>query len=185
MLSHGYGGHNGAYAFIAEALARRGYVVASIEHLERPGDPPMAAGGDRLAERRRPVWRIGADSIAFVIRELRARGLARHAKALLIGHSNGGDMTMLFAAEHPEQVSAAVSLDNRRMPLPRTSNPRICSIRSSDQLPDPGVLPAAAEQARLAMVIRSVAVRHDDMWDGAAESQKREMLAVVEACLDG
>jgi dienelactone hydrolase len=182
IISHGYGGHNTAYTFIADALVRRGYVVASIEHLERPGDPPMANSGE-LAVLRRPVWRIGADSIGFVMGELRRRGLADRAPVVLIGHSNGGDMTMLFSAEHPGDVRAAFSLDNRRMPLPRTARPRICSARSSDYAADPGVLPTPAEREALAMVIADVPVNHNDMYDGASPQQQDAILNVLAACL--
>lgn len=183
VISHGYGGHNTAYSFLASALVQQGYVVASIEHLERPGDPPMANDGN-LAERRRPVWQIGADSIGFVIRELRREGLARNdVGVFVIGHSNGGDMTMLFASEHPETVRVALSLDNRRMPVPRTARPRICSMRSNDFTADPGVLPPPGEQKALAMVIATVPVKHNDMWDGASATQRQAMLALLSACL--
>ncbi len=186
VLSHGYGGANTAYGFIAEALVRRGYVVASIQHVERPGDPPMASAGPDLAERRRPVWQIGADTILFVIGQLREQGVAsRRSRVLLLGHSNGGDMTMLFAAEHPGLVSIALSLDNRRMPLPRVRRPHICSIRSSDQLADPGVLPGDAEAASLRMMIAPAPVKHNDLGDGATESQKQAVLTLLDACLDG
>ena len=183
IISHGYGGHDSAYSFLAAGLVARGYLVASIEHLDRPGDPPMANTGD-LAVLRRPVWQIGADSIGFVIDELARRGLSDRARgALLIGHSNGGDMTMLFATEHPEEVRIALTLDNRRMPLPRVRTPKICSLRSSDQSADPGVLPSPAEQAALGMAIIAVPVKHDDMWDGATSRQKAAMLKAIGRCL--
>lgn len=183
ILSHGYGGHNSDYAFLAADLANRGYLVASIEHLERAGDPPMANTGD-LARARRPVWQVGADSIGFVIAETTRRGLADPSKkALIIGHSNGGDMTMLFAAEHPEKVGVALSLDNRRMPLPRVRQPKICSVRSSDFPADPNVLPAQVEQQALGMVIVASPIKHGDMWDGATPAEKAFILRVVGNCI--
>ncbi len=185
VISHAYGGHNGAYAFLAADLVARGYLVASIEHLDRPGDPPMVNSGD-LAVLRRPVWQIGADSIGFVINEMARKGLSDPSRgALVIGHSNGGDMTMLFATEHPGQVRIALSFDNRRMPLPRVGKPKVCSLRSSDQRADPGVLPSPAEQAALDMTIIPVPVQHNDMWDGATAEQKAAMLKAVDSCLDG
>ena len=185
IISHGYGGHNGAYSFLAADLVARGYIVASIEHLERPGDPPMVNSGD-LAVLRRPVWQIGADSIGFVIGEMARKGLSDPSRGtLVIGHSNGGDMTMLFATEHPEQVRIALSFDNRRMPLPRVRKPKVCSLRSSDQVADPSVLPSPAEQAAFDMSITPVPVKHNDMWDGATAEQKAEMLKAVGNCLDG
>lgn len=185
VLSHGYGGHNADYSFLAGRLAARGFLVASIEHLELPGDPPMAKSGN-LAEARRPVWRIGADSIAFVIGRLQEQGLADRRRApIVIGHSNGGDMTMLLASERAELMSVAVSLDNRRMPLPRTRSPRVCSARSDSHEADPGVLPSPAEPQAFNMLIAKVPVAHDDMWDGGAAPAKEAIIDVVEACIDG
>ena len=183
IVSHGYGGEPGEYSFIAEALAARGYVVAAIDH-ELPGDPPIASDGN-LYERRMPNWRTGAQSIAFAISELRARRLADpRARVAVIGHSNGGDMAMLFASEHPDLVGAAISLDNRRFPLPRTSSPRICSIRSADQPADPGVLPGDEEARALGMQIgRVTGLIHNDMWDGATPEQRAAMLELILRCL--
>ena len=183
VISHGYGGHDKDYSFLATHLVQKGYLVASIQHLERAGDPPMVSTGD-IAAGRRPVWQVGADSIAFTIATLRKQGLVSGVPVLLVGHSNGGDMTMLFTEEHPQEVSAALSLDNRRMPLPRTSHPHICSVRSSNYDADPGVLPSLAEQQALRMVIVPVPVKHEDMWDGASPEQKTAILQVVDACLD-
>lgn len=184
IISHGYGGHNGAYSFLAADLVARGYLVASIEHVERPGDPAMVNNGN-LAVLRRPVWQVGADSIGFVISEMARKRLSDPSRGTLsIGHSNGGDMTMLFAKEHPEQVSVAISFDNRRMPLPRTKRPKVCSLRSSDQVADAGVLPSPAEQAALDMSIISVPVEYNDMWDGASAERKAAMLKAVGVCLD-
>ena len=181
ILSHGYGGQPTGYGFIANSLAERGYLVAAIDH-ELPGDAPIPSGGNAY-QVRMPNWRIGANSIGYVIAELRRRRLSSGAPAVLVGHSNGGDMAMLFAAEHPELVRAAISLDNRRHPLPRTARPRICSIRSSDQPADPGVLPSPAEQARFGIQISQATVIHNDMWDGATPEQKQAMLAAVLRCL--
>ena len=183
VLSHGYGGLNSAYTFLASDLVRRGYVVASIQHSELPGDPPLAKTGD-LAELRRPVWQIGADSIGFVIREMRDRGFASDSEVLLIGHSHGGDISMLFATQQPDDVRAIFTLDHRRMPVPRTASPRICSARSSDFDADAGVFPTASDQSALRMVITQVPVAHRDMWDGASDEQKNRMLAVLSDCLD-
>jgi dienelactone hydrolase len=182
LVSHGYGGTNKAYSFIAEALAERGYVVASVQH-ELEGDPPMPTTGEPAIVRR-PWWEQGAANLAFVIREMRARRLADGGPVLLVGHSNGGDSSMLFAARHKRLVSGVFTLDNRRMRMPRTSRPRICSVRSSDQPADPEVLPTAAEQRRHRMVIGTVpGLVHNDMWDGATPAQKRAMLGWLWRCL--
>lgn len=130
------------------------------------------------------MWQIGADSIGLVIREMRERGFASDSDVLLVGHSNGGDISMLFAAQRPDYVSAVFSLDHRRMPVPRTASPRICSARSNDFDADSGVFPTASERSALEMVITKVPVSHNDMWDGASDEQKTRMLEVLSDCLD-
>ncbi|HYI40411.1 MAG TPA: alpha/beta hydrolase [Allosphingosinicella sp.] len=182
LISHGYGGRNTDYAFLAEALAERGYVVASIQHA-LAGDPPMPTQGDPAIVRR-PFWEQGSANLLHVIRELRARKLADRRPVLLVGHSNGGDSSLLFAIRHGAMVRAVYTLDNRRMRMPRTARPRICSVRSSDQPADPGVLPTAAEQKRYRMVIGSVpGLIHNAMSDAATPAQKRSMLAWLWRCL--
>jgi predicted dienelactone hydrolase len=183
IISHGYGGRNTDYGFIASYLATHGYYVASIQH-EVAGDDPLPTTGNPY-DTRKPSWERGVQNILFVVRELKRRRPElddRHL--LLVGHSHGGDTTMLFAREHPELVDAVISLDNRRMPLPRGRRPRILSLRSSDQQADPGVLPSAAEQEAFGIaVVRLPATIHDEMWDGATDAQKREMLRHIDAFL--
>ncbi len=183
LLSHGYGAKGTDYSFIATHLATRGYYAVSIQH-EVPGDEPLPTTGSPY-QTRMPSWRRGVRNILFVIAELKkTRPDLDYARLLLIGHSQGGDTSMLFAREHPAMVEAVISLDNRRMPWPRASQPRLCSIRSSDQRADEGVLPTSEEQARFGMQIaRLPATRHDDMWDGATAPQQGEILRLIDGFL--
>lgn len=176
LLSHGYGAKNTDYAFLAEFLAARGYYVASIQH-EIPGDPPLPTTGSPY-QARMPSWRQGMQNILFVVDELkRTHPELDYGQLLLVGHSHGGDTSMLTAHDHPALARAVISLDNRRMPWPRAAQPRLFSVRSSDQQADEGVLPTPEEQARFGMQIVTLpATRHDDMWDGATAAQKAEML---------
>ena len=183
LISHGYGGRNTDYSFIAEALAERGYVVASVQH-EMMGDPPLPTEGDPAVVRR-PSWERGAANLLFAIGEMRRMGLADRRPVLLIGHSHGGDSSMLFATRHGELTATVFTLDNRRMKMPRTAHPRICSVRSSDQPADPGVLPTAAEQQRYRMVIGTVpGLVHNDMSDAATPAQKAAVLTWLRRCLE-
>lgn len=183
ILSHGYGAKSTDYGFIARDLATHGYYVVSIQH-EVPGDAPLPTTGSPY-ETRMPSWRRGVENILFVLGELKKTqpGLD-FDHVLLVGHSHGGDTSMLLAREHPTLVDTVISLDNRRMPWPRTARPRLFSIRSSDQRPDDGVIPTADEQARFGMQIVTLpATRHDDMWDGATAAQKAEILGHLERLL--
>jgi len=183
IISNGFGTKNSDYSFLAETLVRRGYVVASIQQ-DLPGDPRMSSEGN-LAVLRRPAWQIGADTIDFVIGRMAQLGLASaERRVVLVGHSNGGDISMLYATEHPERVSVVFTLDNRRMPMPRMSRPRVCSVRSSDYAADPGVLPTPLEQRRYGVRIASIAgLRHDDMSDIASKAQQAAMARLLVACL--
>ncbi|QDA58829.1 serine aminopeptidase domain-containing protein [Hymenobacter jejuensis] len=184
LLNHGYGGQNTAYSFIAQNLVAHGYVVASIQH-ELPTDAPMATTGN-LFEIRKPVWERGVQNMLFVLQEMQRRQPKLHYDQLLIvGHSNGGDMAMLFVQEHPELVQKLISLDNRRMPLPRTRKPQILTLRSSDQVADPGVLPSPAEQQTFGIqVVNLRYTQHNDMWDGATAAQKQEMNKIISSFLE-
>ena len=69
IISHGYGGKNTAYGFIARHLARRGFYVASIQH-EIPGDAPLPITGEPYVTRM-PSWQRGVQNILFVLDELK------------------------------------------------------------------------------------------------------------------
>lgn len=179
VISHGYGGKSTDYSFIALYLAARGHYVASIQQ-ELPSDPPLPSAG-RPYDDRMPSWQRGVQNILFLIAELKQRhpGFA-YDSLLLIGHSHGGDTSMLLAREHPDVARTVISLDSRRMPFPRTRRPRVLTLRSSDQRPDDGVLPSVEEQAALGMtVVQLPATVHNDMWDGATQQQQEEMLSHI------
>jgi dienelactone hydrolase len=184
VLSHGNASRNTYYSFIAEALAARGYLVASIQH-QLPNDPPIAQTGD-IYEQRMPAWLQGEASVDYVMREMEARGIANlSGGVVLIGHSHGGDITMLFARDFPERVRAAISLDNLRMPLPRTRSPQICSIRASDTNADPDVLPNEEDANYYGIrIVKIEGLKHGDMQDWAAPEFKQQILAAIFQCLD-
>ena len=179
ILSHGYNGRNTDYSFIAQTLVAYGYVVASIQH-ELPTDAPMPTVGN-VRTTRQPFWERGVQNILFVRQALGRKypGIELN-ELLLVGHSKGGDTAMLFAEEHPALVAQVISLDNCRMPFPRAARPRVLSLRSSDQVADPGVLPTPAEQAQFGTTIVPLKnTIHNDMWDGATQVQKQEMTAAI------
>lgn len=184
IISHGYGMKNTEYSFIAETLVAHGYFVASIQH-EIAGDEPMPTTG-KPSEVRRPFWERGVQNILFLMGELiKTRRDFDFKNLLLVGHSNGGDMTVLFAEKYPKLVKKIISLDNRRMPLPRAKKPQILSIRSSDQPADEGVLPADEEQKKFGIkIVKLENTIHNDMWDGATDEQKREINRIISDFLE-
>jgi predicted esterase len=181
IFNHGYGGNRGgankAYSYLTEYLASQGYFVASIQH-ELPTDEPLAMTG-KLQETRKPNWERGVQNILYVIKALKKSKPGLDYKQLaLIGHSNGGDMIMLLAQEYPALVDKVISLDNRRMPLPRVKHPKIYSLRSSDQNQpaDEGVLPTPDEQRKFGMKIITLSnLTHVEMSDDANEAQRKQI----------
>jgi dienelactone hydrolase len=183
LLNHGYGIANGRYAFLARNLVAHGYFVLSVQQV-LPTDAPLPSTGNPT-ETRRPAWERGVQSLRAVLAALpRAYPGLDRGHILLVGHSFGGDIVMLFAQEYPAEAAQVISLDNCRMPLPRQAQPRVLALRSSDQQPDPGVLPTPAEQAALGMRVVSLpATRHGDMCDNATKAQQQEMNHYINAFL--
>lgn len=176
VISHGYNenlpGTYLRFSALAEFLAVHGYAVVSIQH-ELPTDELLATKGD-LRVLRRPNWERGVANIHFVIDALKgSHPLWDLDQVALVGHSNGGDISMLFAEQYPDRVEVAISLDNRRMPLPRTKAPRIASLRAEDVAADPGVLPTAQEQERFGIrIIDMPGFKHVDFNDRANAEQR-------------
>ncbi len=179
ILSHCYNqnklGTNKYYSFLTENLASKGYFVISIQN-ELPTDELLPTSGD-LKVLRKPIWDRGCENIMFAINEFKKINPELDYKHLiLIGHSNGGDITMLFAQKYPNLVDKIISLDNRRVEFPKTSQPKIYSLRSSDQIADEGVLPKIEEQKKFKIkIVKLKNTIHNDMTDNATKKQKTVM----------
>jgi len=179
IFSHGYGenkgGDNLLYSYLTENLAANGYFVASIQH-ELPTDSLLATTGIPQITRR-SNWERGAENIRFVLNELKKTKPGLDYKNLiLIGHSNGGDMTALFAGKYPDLVDKIITMDNRRMALPVTDHPKIYSIRSSDFPADEGVLPNSEDQKKFKMqIVKLNNTKHNEMDNDANAAQRKEI----------
>jgi predicted esterase len=183
IFSHGYGQNKGGdyltYSYLTEYLSSKGYFVASIQH-ELPTDSLIQLTGIPQIVRR-PFWERGADNILFVINELKKSNPELDFKHIaLIGHSNGGDMTALFPQKYSGIVDKIITLDNRRMTLPRTTNPKVYSLRSSDQPADQSVLPTDEEQKNYGMIIIKLPnTIHNNMDNKANSEQRKEITNYV------
>lgn len=179
VFSHGYGQNKGgdylAYSYLTEFLASKGYFVVSIQHELATDSLLPLTGNPQIL--RRPFWERGADNILFVINELKqTHADLNFNRITLIGHSNGGDMTALFPQKYPNVVDKLITLDNRRMALPKTHKPQIYSIRSSDQPADEGVLPTEREVKMFGMkIIKLASTTHNEMDDNANDEQRKEI----------
>ena len=179
IFSHGYGQNKGgdylAYSYFTEFLASKGYFVVSIQHELATDSLLPLTGNPKIV--RRPFWERGADNILFVINELQKTNPdLDYNHITLIGHSNGGDMTALFPQKYPNIVEKIITLDNRRMALPKIKKVKVYSLRSSDQPADEGVLPTEKETKKYKMKIVKLAnTTHNEMDDNANNDQRKEI----------
>ncbi len=184
FISGGYGGETTAYSFIARDFTARGDLVVSIQH-NLPGDAPIATEGD-LRTLRMPVWRRGEATIHFVKHELASRyPQFDWTRLILIGHSNGGDISTITATDDPALVSHLITLDHRRVPLPRSMATRVLSIRASEYEADPGVLPDAREAEEFGMtIVRFENTSHIALSNVGDEALRKCVLDVIHEFLD-
>jgi predicted peptidase len=187
IFSHGYGenkgGDNKIYSYLTENLASKGYFVISIQH-ELPTDDLLVMEGN-LRITRKPNWERGCENILFVINEFKKTNPELDFKHLtLIGHSNGGDMTALFATEYPKLVYKIITMDNRRMPLPRVSQPQVYTLRSSNYPADEYVLPTEKEQKKYGITVQPTSIEHRDMDNDATIEQRKTINTYIEEYLN-
>jgi pimeloyl-ACP methyl ester carboxylesterase len=183
ILNHGYAPESMTaylgYSYLANLFVSLGYTVISIQQ-DQPEDPPMPTVGDPRVVRR-PFWERGVRNINFAIAHLPELTLhGRYDKFILVGHSMGGDIVALYATLYPQQLTALITLDNRRMQLPRTKHPRVLSLRSADQPADEGTLPTEAEAKKFNMeIIKLSHTNHSDMDEHGTEEQKKEICEYI------
>lgn len=170
IFNHGYDGNkncqsNRTYAYLNRFLAGKGFYVISIQH-ELSDDSLLAMEGDFM-KTRMPNWKRGEENILFIIREFKKlKPTLDWDNLTMIGHSNGGDMTMLCAAEHPELMTKAISMDHRRMLMPRVKKPQLYTLRGCDYNADKDVLPDKQEQEAFRItVVKLDGITHSDMGE--------------------
>jgi pimeloyl-ACP methyl ester carboxylesterase len=113
-------------------------------------------------------WHRGVVTLKFLVNELAAKYAEYDfSKLTLFGHSNGGDISALYAAMYPDEVRVVITLDHRRMLLPRNKNIRVLTLRASDYPADADVLLSDKELDEFPVTqIRIEKSRHNGMYDG-------------------
>lgn len=178
LVNHGNTVDHREYSFIANVLATQGYLVASIQH-DLKGDAPLSQQGFPFVGRL-PVYERGAQNIHFVLDEMKKRyPELDYTKLTMLGHSNGGDISMFFAGNNPDLVTKIVTLDNLRVPFLMSGKSRILSFRSKDWKPDPGVVPNddLCEHAGIELV--KTDFQHTDMSDRGPDTVKDSIKSVL------
>lgn len=170
LISAGYGVAHTEYSFLEKELTTQGYFVVSIAH-ELEQDPPLSVTGN-LFETRAENWQRGTVTLKYLQKVLAKRyPNADFDRVTLVGHSNGGDISSWLANEAPNYVEQVITLDHRRVPLPRNKAIRALSIRASDYPADDGVLYTRRELNEFnGCIVKISNAKHNDMSDsGPAE----------------
>jgi hypothetical protein len=185
IISNGNTVKNTEYSFLANVLAARGYLVASIQQ-DLPSDPPLMTTVGLPYVGRREVYLRCEANILFVLGEMQKRQPnADYDHLTLVGHSNGGDVSMYVAKQHPELVSKVITLDNLRVPFVVSDRMKILSFRSKDPnfKTDPGVLPAPAQTKPGEVDIVDTGALHTDLSDRGPQSVKEKIQATLDKFL--
>jgi hypothetical protein len=186
ILSHGNTVKNSEYSFIANLFAARGYMVVSIQHDLETDDPMVTKVGEEYVGRRMQYNR-GNANILWAIDELKKRyPNADYRHLTLIGHSNGGDISMYFAKMHPDMVKKVLTLDNLRVPLITDGKIKILSFRSKDPVfkADPGVIPDDEVSAKVGIRVVRTEFQHNHLSDRGPDSVKASIQEKIHNFLD-
>lgn len=185
FISAGYGIEHTKYSFLTNPLNKLGYITISIAH-ELPKDPPISIQSN-LYKTRSENWIRGAKTLDFVRDELKGTNPNYDFDSLvLVGHSNGGDISAWLANEKKTYIKTVITLDNRRVPLPRDNKIGVLSIRGSDFPADEGVLPTDNEKAIYkGCIVQIPKSRHNDMSDYGPSWLKESMSLLVTRYLQG
>jgi len=185
VISNGNTVRNTEYSFLANVFAARGYLVASIQQ-DLPTDPPLMTVVGQPYVGRRGVYIRCENNILFVLGELKKlQKNADYDHITLVGHSNGGDVSMYVAKQHPELVSKVVTLDNLRVPFVLSKHLEILSFRSKDPnfKTDPGVLPTPEQAESRDIDIINTGAQHTELSDRGPDSVKEKIQARLDQFL--
>ena len=186
VLNHGNTVKNTEYSFLANVFAARGYIALSPQH-DLPSDPPMVTKPGELYVGRLPQMQRGVDNIHFALGEMKKlQPNADYAKVTMVGHSLGGDISMLFAKEHPDHIKKVVTLDNLRVPFMTDAKFKILSFRSKDAQfkPDPGVVPDAEQCEKSDITVVNTDMQHNDMRDTGPDTAKASIQTMLDKFLN-
>jgi hypothetical protein len=182
ILNHGNTVRFSEYSFLANVFAARGYIAMSIQH-DLPTDAPMVTKVGELYVGRLPQIQRGIANIKFAVEEMQeVQPNADYDHLTMVGHSNGGDISMYFAKMYPDQIKKVVTLDNLRVPFLTDGKFKILSFRSKDPQfkTDPGVVPNEDVCEKSGITVVQTGYRHTDMSDRGSDDVK----STIEGTLD-
>jgi pimeloyl-ACP methyl ester carboxylesterase len=186
VLNHGNTVKNTEYSFLANVFAARGYLAISPQH-DLPTDPPMVTKVGEPYVGRLPQIERGVANIHFALGQMRkVQPNADYDKVVMVGHSMGGDISMYFAKEYPDEVKKVVTLDNLRVPFITDGRFKILSFRSKDPVfkPDPGVVPDDDVCEKSGITVVNTGFQHNDMRDTGPDNAKSTIQGMLDKFLD-
>ena len=185
ILNHGNTVKFTEYSFLANIFAARGYEVVSIQH-DLPTDPPMVTKvGEPFVGRLAQIQR-GVANIKFAVAQMRdVQPNADYDHLTVVGHSMGGDITMYFAKQYPDEIKKVVTLDNLRVPFMTDGKFKILSFRSKDPefKTDPGVIPDEALCEKAGITVVQTGFQHNDMRDTGSDIAKSSIQDMLDKFL--
>ena len=185
VLNHGNAVKNTEYSFLANAFAARGYLVLSPQH-DLPTDPPMVTKVGELYVGRLPQILRGVANIHFAVGEMKKiQPSADYDKLTMVGHSMGGDISMYFAKQYPDEIKKVVTLDNLRVPFLTEGKFKILSFRSKDPQfkTDPDVIPNEEQRENAGITVVQTTFQHNDMRDTGPDKAKNSITTMLDKFL--
>ncbi|WP_371425042.1 alpha/beta fold hydrolase [Tardiphaga sp.] len=186
VLNHGNTVKFTEYSFLANVFAARGYMAVSIQH-DLDTDAPLVTKVGEIYVGRLPVYERGVQNIKFAVKELKKiQPNSDYDHLTLVGHSNGGDISMFYAKEFPDDVKKVVTLDNLRVPFMTDGKFKILSFRSHDSVfkPDPGVVPDDDICEKAGITVVNTGAQHTDMSDRGPDTLKTKIQGLLDKFLD-
>jgi hypothetical protein len=186
VLNHGNTVKHTEYSFLGNVFAMRGYLAISPQH-DLPTDPPMVTKVGELYVGRLPQIQRGVANIHFAIAEMKKiQPNADYTRVTMVGHSMGGDISMYFAKQYPDEIKKVVTLDNLRVPFMTDGKFKILSFRSKDTQfkPDPGVVPDTEECEKAGITVVNTGFQHNDMRDTGPDVAKSSIQTMLDKFLD-
>ncbi|MBY5943683.1 alpha/beta hydrolase [Photobacterium rosenbergii] len=173
------------YQFLTKKLNRLGYMTVAVDH-ELPNDPPLSKNGD-LYQTRIENWQRGADTLDFLQQQLAGRyPTYDFNKLTLVGHSNGGDISAWLANSGKGYVYQIITLDHKRVALPRTEKIKVLSVRATEYPTKQGVLPTELEQKKYGSCILEIPnSKHMDLSDYGSAAVMSEAKHIMTGFING
>jgi hypothetical protein len=186
ILNHGNTVKFTEYSFLANVFAMRGYLVVSVQH-DLDSDGPMVTQVGEEYVGRRSHYNRGIANIMFVIDELKKiYPEADYHRLTMVGHSNGGDISMYFAKRYPDMIKKVVTLDNLRVPFITDGKFKILSFRSKDPVfkADPGVVPDDEMCQKAGITVVKTTYQHNDLSDRGPDGVKNTIQSILDRFLN-